>query len=62
VINHKGSGKDSTGSGMEALRDEFNALYADMQSRRSRDAVNQLLCASAETLNRASAKRAKIRG
>jgi len=35
---------------MAALRDEFNALYAEMQSHRSRGAVSRLLCASAETL------------
>jgi prevent-host-death family protein len=47
---------------LDTLRAEFNALYADMQGRQSRDAVSRLLSASAETLNKVSAKRAKKRG
>lgn len=47
---------------LDSLRDDFDALYAEMQGRRSRDAVNRLLYASAETLNRVSTKLAKKRG
>jgi prevent-host-death family protein len=47
---------------LDTLRDEFDALYAEMQGRRSRDAVSRLLSAPAETLNQVSAKRAKKRG
>jgi prevent-host-death family protein len=47
---------------LDTLRDEFDALYAGMQGRQSRDAVSRLLSASAETLNKVASRRAKKRG
>lgn len=47
---------------LDALRKEFDALYASMQTPKSRKAVDQLSAASAEELNRVAALRAKARG
>jgi prevent-host-death family protein len=47
---------------LDALRDEFDALYAQMQSSKSRQGVDRLLSASAESLNQTAAKRARSRG
>jgi len=55
-------GRDRHEEHLDTLRDEFDAMYAEMQSRQSRDAVSRLLSAPAEVLNRVSAKRAKKRG
>jgi prevent-host-death family protein len=42
---------------LDALRKEFDKLYARMQSRRSRSATDRLLAASDEEINRAVAPR-----
>jgi prevent-host-death family protein len=42
---------------LDALRDEFDALYADMQTARSRRAVKELSTISAERLTSVIAKR-----
>jgi prevent-host-death family protein len=42
---------------LDALRKEFDKLYASMQSRRSRRATDRLLAASDEEINRAVAPR-----
>lgn len=42
---------------LDALRKEFDRLYARMQSRRSRSATDRLLAASDEEINRAVAPR-----
>lgn len=47
---------------LDVLREEFEALYAKMQSSESRKAVDRLLSASAEDLNRTAARRMKKRG
>jgi prevent-host-death family protein len=60
ILVQKGRGQHE--EHLDTLRDEFEAMYAGMQGRRSRDAVSRLLSASAETLNKVAAKRAKKRG
>jgi prevent-host-death family protein len=47
---------------LDALRDEFDALYAQLQSSKSRQGVDRLLAASAGSLNQTAAKRARSRG
>jgi prevent-host-death family protein len=47
---------------LDVLREEFDALYARMQSPESRNAVDLLSSASADELNRVAASRAKRRG
>lgn len=47
---------------LDTLREEFDALYARMQSAKSRRAVDRLFSASAEMLNGVAAKRARSRG
>lgn len=47
---------------LEALREEFDALYARMQSARARRAVDLLSSASADELNQVAAIRARTRG
>lgn len=47
---------------LDELRAEFDAMYAQMQTLRSRKAVDALFAASAEELNRVAAKRLKARG
>lgn len=47
---------------LDALRQEFDALYARMQTPKSRKAVELLSTASADELNRVAAQRAKARG
>lgn len=42
---------------LDVLRDEFDALYARMQSAQSRSAVRRLLSAPAAEINRAALKR-----
>jgi prevent-host-death family protein len=42
---------------LDALRKEFDKLYARMQSRRSRSATDRLLAATDEEINRAVAPR-----
>ena len=46
---------------LDTLRDEFDALYASMQSAKSRIAGDKLLRASAAELNRVAAQRTKVR-
>lgn len=46
---------------LDTLRDEFDALYASMQSTKSRKAADKLFAASAAELNRIAAQRAKLR-
>jgi prevent-host-death family protein len=57
---HNTRGRDE--QQLDALRDEFDALYAQMQSSKSRQGVDRLLSASAENLNQTAAKRARSRG
>jgi len=57
---HNTRGRDQ--QQLDALRDEFDALYAQMQSSKSRQGVDRLLSASAESLNQTVAKRARSRG
>jgi prevent-host-death family protein len=47
---------------LDALRQEFEAMYAAMQTKEARDAVDALLSATGEELNRAARKRSKRRG
>lgn len=47
---------------LEALREEFEALYSRMQTARSRKAVDLLSSASADELNQVAAIRARTRG
>ena len=57
---HNTRGRDQ--QQLDALRDEFDALYAQMQSSKSRQGVDRLLSASTESLNQTAAKRARSRG
>ena len=57
---HNTRGRDE--QQLDALRDEFDALYAQMQSSKSRQGVDRLLAASAGSLNQTAAKRARSRG
>jgi prevent-host-death family protein len=57
---HNTRGRDE--QRLDALRDEFDALYAQMQSSKSRQGVDRLLSASAERLNQTTAQRAQSRG
>jgi prevent-host-death family protein len=57
---HNTRGRDQ--QQLDALRDEFDALYAQMQSSKSRQGVDRLLSASTESLNQTVAKRARSRG
>jgi prevent-host-death family protein len=57
---HNTRGRDQ--QQLDALRDEFDALYAQMQSSKSRQGVDRLLADSAECLNQTAAKRARSRG
>jgi prevent-host-death family protein len=47
---------------LEALRSEFEELYASMQTAKSRRAVDALLSATPEELNRVARARLKSRG
>jgi prevent-host-death family protein len=47
---------------LDALRDEFEALYARMQTPASRHAIDRLFAASADELNSVAARHAKRRG
>jgi prevent-host-death family protein len=47
---------------LDALRDEFEAMYAGMQEPRSRRAVDRLLAASDEELTSVATRHAKRRG
>lgn len=47
---------------LDALREEFDILYARMQSSKARKAARGLSSASAEKLNQVAASRAKARG
>lgn len=47
---------------LDALRQEFDALYAKMQTAKSRKAAETLFSASAKQLNQTAAHRAKPRG
>jgi prevent-host-death family protein len=47
---------------LDGLREDFEALYLSMQGGKSRTAVDSLLSASAEDLNRTAAERARRRG
>jgi prevent-host-death family protein len=57
---HNTRGRDE--QQLEALREEFDALTAQMQTGQSRRGVDRLLSASAESLNQTLAKRARSRG
>jgi prevent-host-death family protein len=57
---HNTRGRDE--QQLDALRTEFDALYAQMQSSKSRQGVDRLLSASAENLNQIAAQRARPRG
>jgi prevent-host-death family protein len=59
-LMHNTRGRDE--QRLDALRDEFDALYAQMQSSKSRQGVDRLLSASAERLNQTTAERARSRG
>jgi len=55
--------RDRDDTRLAALRAEFDAMYASMQTKRSRKRVDALLKASAAQLNRAAAHRIrKARG
>lgn len=47
---------------LDALSEEFEALYARMQTPASRHAIDRLFAASAEELNSVAARHAKRRG
>jgi prevent-host-death family protein len=47
---------------LDGLREDFNTLYLSMQEDKSRKAVDDLLSASAENLNKIAAERARTRG
>ena len=47
---------------LDELREDFETLYSAMQGDTSRRAVDSLLSASAEDLNRTAAERARRRG
>jgi prevent-host-death family protein len=47
---------------LDGLREDFETLYLSMQSDKSRSAIDSLLSASAEDLNRTAAERARRRG
>jgi prevent-host-death family protein len=47
---------------LDELREDFETLYSAMQGDTSRRAVDNLLSASAEDLNRTAAERARRRG
>lgn len=47
---------------LDALRDEFDAMYARMQTPRSRRAIDRLSVVSDEELNSVAARHAKRRG
>jgi prevent-host-death family protein len=47
---------------LDSLRQEFDALYANMQTAKSRGAARLLSDATAEQLNEVAASRAKARG
>jgi prevent-host-death family protein len=47
---------------LDELREDFETLYLSMQGDTSRRAVDSLLSASAEDLNRTAAERARRRG
>ena len=47
---------------LDALREEFDALYASMQGAKSQEAVTRFLSAPAKALNQVAAKRAKNSG
>jgi prevent-host-death family protein len=57
---HQSRGQDELS--LDALRDEFDVLYAQMQSSKSRQGVDRLLSTSADSLNQTAARRAKDRG
>ena len=47
---------------LDGLREDFETLYSSMQNDRARKAVDSLLAASAEDLNKTAAERARKRG
>ena len=47
---------------LDGLREDFETLYLSMQHDKSRKAVDSLLSASAENLNKTAAERARRRG
>ena len=47
---------------LDGLREDFETLYSSMQDDKSRKAVDSLLSASAEDLNKTAAERARRRG
>ena len=54
--------RDAQQMQLDALREEFEAMYARMQQPRSRRAVDRLLAASDEELTSVAARHAKRRG
>jgi prevent-host-death family protein len=60
ALLHNTRGRDE--QKLDALRDDFDALYVQMQSTKSRHGVDQLLSVSAADLNQTVALRAKARG
>jgi prevent-host-death family protein len=60
ALIHNTRGRDE--QQLDALRTEFEALYAQMQSSKSRHGVDRLLTASAERMNHIVAQRARSRG
>jgi prevent-host-death family protein len=50
-------GKPAEEKALEELREEFDALYARMQTTASRKAIDRLLSSSAEELNETARKR-----
>jgi prevent-host-death family protein len=47
---------------LDGLREDFDTLYSSMQVDKSRKAIDSLLSASAEVLNKTTAQRARRRG
>ncbi len=47
---------------LDGLREDFETLYLSMQDDKSRKAVDSLLSASAEDLNKTAVERARRRG
>jgi prevent-host-death family protein len=59
ALVHNTRGRDE--QQLDALRDEFDALYAQMQSAKSRQSVDRLLSASAASVNQTAARRLRHR-
>jgi prevent-host-death family protein len=54
--------RDAQQAQLDALRDEFEAMYSRMQQPRSRRAIDRLLAASDEELTSVATRHAKRRG